>query len=43
MPVAALAVEPAAFAQIANSWSPPQLQSRNNSPPPLILSQRLRI
>lgn len=43
MPVAALAVEPAAFAQIANSWSPPQLQSRNNSPPPLLLSSRLRI
>jgi hypothetical protein len=43
MSVAALAVEPAAFAQIANSWSPPQLQSRNNSPPPLLLSSRLRI
>ena len=43
MSVAALAIEPAAFAQIANSWSPPQLQSRNNSPPPLLLSSRLRI
>jgi len=39
----ALAVEPAAFAQIVNSWSPPQLQYRNNSPPPLLLSSRLRI
>lgn len=28
---------------IANSWSPPQLQSRNNSPPILVLSSRLRI
>jgi hypothetical protein len=43
MSVAALAVETAAFAQIANSWSPPQLQNRNNSPPPLLLSSRLRI
>jgi hypothetical protein len=38
-----LTVQPAASAAIANSWSPPQLQSRNNSPPPLVLSQRLRI
>jgi hypothetical protein len=43
VPVAALAVEPAAFVQIVNSWSSPQLQHRNNSPPPLLLSSRLRI
>jgi hypothetical protein len=44
LPVAAFLTVPA-FAQpaIANSWSPPQLQSRNNSPPVLVLSSRLRI
>ena len=41
--IAFLVVQPVASAEIANSWSPPQLQSRNNSPPPLLLSQRLRI
>jgi len=41
--VAALSIEPAASVQIVNSWSPPQLQFRNNSPPPLLLSSRLRI
>ena len=43
MSVAGLAIEPAALTEIANSWTPPQLQSRNNSPPPLLLSSRLRI
>jgi hypothetical protein len=44
LPVAAFLTVPA-FARpaIANSWSPPQLQSRNNSPPILVLSSRLRI
>jgi len=41
--MAFLTVQPFASAEIANSWSPPQLQSHNNSPPPLVLSQRLRI
>jgi len=41
--IAFLTVQAFASAEIANSWSPRQLQSRNNSPPPLILSQRLRI
>lgn len=41
--VAFLTVQSVAAVEIANSWSPPQLQSRNNSPPPLVLSQRLRI
>ena len=41
--VAFLTVQSVATVEIANSWSPPQLQSRINSPPPLVLSQRLRI
>ena len=41
--VAFLTVQPAVAVEIANSWSSPQLQARNNTPPPLVLSQRLRI
>jgi hypothetical protein len=41
--VAFFTVQHSIAVAIANSWSPPQLQSRNNSPPPLVLSQRLRI
>jgi len=41
--VASFTVQPSMAVAIANSWTPPQLQSRNNSPPPLVLSQRLRI
>jgi hypothetical protein len=43
MPVAFLTVRPSVAVDIANSWSSPQLQSRNNSPPVLSLSSRLRI
>jgi len=43
MSVAFLTVRPAVAVDIANSWSSPQLQSRNNSPPVLSLSSRLRI
>jgi hypothetical protein len=43
MAVAFLTVRPFATVDIANSWSSPQLQSRNNSPPVLSLSSRLRI
>jgi hypothetical protein len=43
-PAAAFLTVPAsAPPAIANSWSAPQLQSRNNSPPILALSSRLRI
>ena len=41
--VAFLTVQPAAAVEIVNSWSPSQLHARNNTPPPLALSQRLRI
>jgi hypothetical protein len=41
--VAFLTVPAFAPPAIANSWSSPQLQSRNNSPPILVLSSRLRI
>jgi hypothetical protein len=43
MSVAFLNVRPAIDVDIANSWSSPQRQSRNNSPPVLSLSSRLRI
>jgi len=43
MSVAFLTVRPVVAVDIANSWSSPQLQSRNNSPPVLSLSSRLRI
>jgi hypothetical protein len=43
MAVAFLTVRPSVTVDIANSWSSPQLQSRNNSPPVLSLSSRLRI
>jgi hypothetical protein len=43
MAVAFLTVRASVSAGIANSWSSPQLQSRNNSPPALSVSSRLRI
>jgi hypothetical protein len=43
MSVAFLTAVPFESPEIANSWSPPQLESRNNSPPILALSSRLRI
>jgi hypothetical protein len=43
MAVAFLTLRPAVPADIANSGSSPRLQSRNNSPPVLSLSSRLRI
>ena len=43
MSVAFLTVHPSSSPEIGNSWSSPQLQFRNNSPPPFALSQRLRI
>ena len=41
--VAFLTAQPFALPEIENSGSSAQLQFRNNSPPPLVLSQRLRI
>ena len=43
MSVAFLTVRPSPAQDVANSWAPAQLQSRNNSPPVLALSSRLRI
>jgi len=41
--VAFLTVRPAVAVEMASSGSPFRLHARNNSPPPLLLSQRLRI